>query len=209
MARVRFVVLLGEQGAPKGTGSRACSCHLGPPLLQLCGVSRACSHDLSILRLRSQVAGLTTQARLILSCKARKLQAAHGCSTGAPGRSPRLYKTRSTRGIRLPSTAPWDALTNHMSNVEQDGRIQLRWVSMQPKQSTPQDKTRQDKILHMFQPAWLIGCLIHCLDQVPALFSHLLPETEPLAYTLDPPSGLGACWASALAEGASSCCWAA
>ena len=26
-------------------------------------------------------------------------------------------------------------------------------------------KTRQDKRLHLFQPAWLIRCLIHRLDQ--------------------------------------------
>ena len=30
------------------------------------------------------------------------------------------------------------------------------------------DKTRDDKRLRLFQPAWLIRCLIHRLDQFPA-----------------------------------------
>ena len=45
-------------------------------------------------------------------------------------------------------------------------QLRLAW-SQQP---TSYLQTRQVKKLHLFQPAWLIRCLIHRLDQFPALF---------------------------------------
>ena len=41
-------------------------------------------------------------------------------------------------------------------------------------------KTRQDKSLRLFQPAWLTRRLIHCLDHSPASFSHQLQGIELL-----------------------------
>ena len=44
-------------------------------------------------------------------------------------------------------------------------------------------RSRQDKRLHyLFQPAWLIRCPIHCLDQLPASSSHQHQGAEPLAH---------------------------
>ena len=43
---------------------------------------------------------------------------------------------------------------------------------------------RQDKRLHLFQPARLITHLIHRLDQVPPSFSRQLQENEQLGYSM-------------------------
>ena len=69
-----------------------------------------------------------------------------------------------------------DSVLNHQVQV-----IAKLMPHGESSQASGQDKTRQDKRLHLFQPAWLIRCLSHRLDQHPALFSHLHPETEPLA----------------------------
>ena len=42
-------------------------------------------------------------------------------------------------------------------------------------------QNRQDKNLHLFQPAWLMRGLVNHLDQSPPTFSHQLVKFEPLA----------------------------